>query len=68
MKARGHDQPHDVERQHEHGPDATGGAGYHGHAGQHAQMVADFRRRFVVSLALTLPVIALAPVIHPDRH
>ena len=63
MKARGHDQPHDVERQHEHGPDATGGAGYHGHAGQHAQMVADFRRRFWASLALTVPVIALAPVI-----
>ena len=70
MKARGYDQPHDVERQHEHRPDATDSAGYHGHAGHyaqmaghHAQMVADFRRRFWASLALTVPVIALAPVI-----
>ncbi len=29
----------------------------------HAQMVADFRRRFWVSLVLTIPVLALAPLI-----
>ncbi|MFP3869584.1 MAG: hypothetical protein ACLFVT_01715, partial [Syntrophobacteria bacterium] len=29
----------------------------------HARMVADFRRRFLVSLALTVPVLALAPLI-----
>ena len=63
MRARGHDHSHDVERQHEHGPDTTDGAGYHGHAGHHAQMVADFRRRFWASLVLTVPVVALAPVI-----
>ena len=38
-----------------------GGHGAHaahagGHAGHHAHMVADFRRRFWVSLVLTLPV------------
>ncbi len=33
-----------------------------GHA-HHAQMVADFRRRFWVSLVLTVPVLALAPLI-----
>ena len=63
MQARGYNQRHDVERQHEHGRDATGGAGYHGPVGHHAQMVADFRRRFWTSLALTVPVIALAPMI-----
>ena len=36
----------------------------HGHAGHdHAGMVADFRRRFWVSALLTVPVLALSPVI-----
>ena len=35
----------------------------HDHHDHHAQMVADFRRRFWVSLALTVPVLALAPLI-----
>jgi len=34
----------------------------HGHH-DHAAMVADFRRRFWISLALTVPVLALAPMI-----
>jgi Cu2+-exporting ATPase len=34
-----------------------------GHAGHHAAMVADFRRRFFVSLALTVPVVLLSPMI-----
>ena len=39
-----------------------GGHGGHGHH-DHAAMVADFRRRFWISLALTVPVLALAPMI-----
>ena len=41
------------------------GAGDHGgHAGHdHAAMVADFRRRFWISLTLTVPVLALSPMI-----
>ena len=36
----------------------------HGHAGHdHGAMVSDFRRRFWVSLALTVPVLALSPMI-----
>jgi len=36
----------------------------HGHAGHdHGAMVSDFRRRFWISLALTLPVLALSPMI-----
>lgn len=35
-------------------------AGHHSH---HAHMVADFRRRFWVTLALTVPILALAPLI-----
>jgi len=34
-----------------------------GHAEGHAHMVADFRRRFWVSLVLTIPVIVLSPMI-----
>jgi len=36
---------------------------HEGHEDHHAQMVRDFRRRFWVSLALTLPVLLLSPAI-----
>jgi P-type Cu2+ transporter len=39
-------------------PNRHGGGGSH-----HAQMVADFRRRFWVSLILSVPVLALSPLI-----
>jgi Cu2+-exporting ATPase len=39
-------------------------AGHSGHAGHdHSQMVADFRKRFWISLLLTIPVLALSPMI-----
>ena len=38
--------------------------GHSGHAGHdHGQMVADFRKRFWVCLLLTIPVLALSPMI-----
>ena len=43
-----------------HGHDGCQQGGHHDH---HAHMVADFRRRFWVSLILTLPVLILAPLI-----
>ncbi len=47
---------------HEHGRDA--GHAAHGHAGHgHAGMVADFKRRFWISLAFTLPILTLSPMI-----
>jgi len=39
------------------------GHGKGDHHQHHAHMVADFRRRFWVSLALTIPVLALSPMI-----
>jgi len=36
---------------------------HHDHQSHHARMVADFRRRFWVSLALTAPVVALSPLV-----
>jgi len=35
----------------------------HGHQDHHAHMVADFRRRFWVSLVITVPVLLLSPLI-----
>jgi len=42
---------------------SDGGHEHHDHHQHHAHMVADFRRRFWISTALTLPVLALAPLI-----
>ena len=39
----------------------SGGGG--GHASHHAHMVADFRKRFFVSLVATVPILALSPLI-----
>jgi P-type Cu2+ transporter len=49
----------------------SGGGGHQGHEGHqgnhkgdhHAHMVADFRRRFWISLGLTIPMLALSPMI-----
>jgi Cu2+-exporting ATPase len=35
----------------------------HGHRAHHAHMAADFRRRFWISLILTLPILALSPML-----
>ena len=42
-----------------------GGKGHQGHQGgdHHAHMVADFRKRFWISLALTVPMLVLSPMI-----
>lgn len=42
----------------DHGPN-----GHQDHQSHHAHMVADFRRRLWISLILTLPILALAPLI-----
>jgi Cu2+-exporting ATPase len=47
---------------HHHSSHNQGQGGHHG-GHDHAAMIADFRRRFWVSLALTLPVLALSPMI-----
>jgi len=59
---------HRHETSHEGGTHAGHDMGHahmgHGHGGHdHAAMVADFRKRFWVSLVLTLPVLALSPLI-----
>lgn len=39
-----------------------GDSGHHGHSG-HGDMVEDFKKRFFVSLILTIPILALSPMI-----
>ena len=57
MNENHHPKQHHHEEHHGHGHD---GGGHHDH---HAHMVADFKQRFWVSLVLTIPVVALAPMI-----
>lgn len=45
---------------HEHGGHAGGG---HDHSGHHEHMVADFKKRFWISLIITVPVLILSPMI-----
>ncbi len=59
-----HGMPHDRdirEGQADHAGRETSEQGEHGQ--HHARMVADFRRRFWVSLVLTVPILALSPMI-----
>jgi Cu2+-exporting ATPase len=39
------------------------GHDHHDHQAHHAQMVADFRRRFWISLVVTIPILALSPML-----
>ncbi len=50
----------------EHGEHAGMARG--GHGDHHAHMVADFRRRFWVCLAVTVPVLLLSPLIQDTLH
>ena len=58
-----HDQPEEGNGSGQEGHGEHGG--HEGHDGEshHAHMVRDFRRRFWISLVLTLPIVALAPMI-----
>ena len=50
--------------QHHTHKNTTGAHGkHHSHHDHHAMMVADFRRRFFVCLIVTLPILALSPMI-----
>jgi Cu2+-exporting ATPase len=58
MEPMGH-EGHDTRAMHGHERPETG----HRHARHHGHMVADFRKRFWVSLAATAPVLVLSPMI-----
>jgi P-type Cu2+ transporter len=56
-----HGNPPDLAAVTQHGRAEPSHAGHGGH--DHGAMIADFRRRFWVSLALTVPIVALSPMI-----
>jgi Cu2+-exporting ATPase len=58
-------RPHNGVPEHVHAADKSGIADDHGgHGGHdHEAMIVDFRRRFWVSLALTVPILLLSPMI-----
>lgn len=59
MNMSGHDMGHDMSMNTEHGSMASHGD----HGSHHAMMVADFRRRFWVSLVISIPILLLSPLI-----
>lgn len=52
-----------VDEKHEHHEHQHAQHTRHDHAEHHRMMISDFRRRFYVTIALTLPVLALTPFI-----
>ncbi len=59
---KGHDESTIQEEQGQSGPEKHADHGSHGHHG-HEEMVEDFKKRFFVSLVLTIPILALSPMI-----
>nr|WP_269430797.1 heavy metal translocating P-type ATPase [Methanosarcina siciliae] len=60
MNPQGHDQHEGMQ----HEGHEMGGKGHgKGHGDHHAHMLADFRKRFIVSFILTFPVLLLSPMI-----
>lgn len=57
---KNHDHSHDHSNQHhEH----SGHHGHGGHGGHHEHMVEDFKKRFWISLVLSIPILYLSPMI-----
>jgi Cu2+-exporting ATPase len=51
---------HQMHKEHSHGADKHSGHGGHAH---HAGMIEDFKKRFYLVLVLTIPIMALSPMI-----
>jgi Cu2+-exporting ATPase len=65
-RPQGHDKQNwlEAEAQLSHtGANHTDHSGHADHADHHAHMAADFRKRFWISLALTLPILLLSPML-----
>ncbi len=56
-----HQEEHNDNHEHAHGH--GNGHDHHDHSEHHAMMIKDFKKRFWISLALTVPVLILAPMI-----
>ncbi len=58
----GHEHMHDMSGHSGH-EGMTGHGDHSGHGSHHAMMVADFKKRFWISLIITIPVLLLSPLI-----
>jgi len=58
-----HDQHQEHHHQHENSEHGHHDHSHHDHAGHHAHMIVDFRRRFWISLIVTIPILVLSPMI-----
>jgi len=54
---------HHKTHQHQHNHDNEHNQGNHDHSEHHRHMIKDFRRRFWISLATTIPILLLSPMI-----
>lgn len=50
-------------KHHNHGNRENGHGSHDHHQGHHAHMIEDFKKRFWISLVITLPIVVLAPMI-----
>src|SRR5699024_1611819 len=57
-----HVHNHDSHKVHNHKPGGHDGHEHHGHH-DHGDMVWDFKKRFFISLIVTIPILALSPMI-----
>jgi Cu2+-exporting ATPase len=60
-------QSHDTPEQHGGGEMHDHG-GHHDHHSHHAHMIADFRKRFWISVAFSVPILLLSPMIQSFLH
>ena len=65
VKHQGHEQHEEMKHEQHEGMKHEGHEPSRGkdHGGHHAHMLADFRKRFIVSIILTFPVLLLSPTI-----
>ena len=65
MNKNAHDNHHDSSQPDHDNDQQNHGANHsnHDHSDHHAHMVADFRRRFWVSIILGIPIVLLSPMI-----
>ncbi|HET6567960.1 MAG TPA: HAD-IC family P-type ATPase, partial [Rhodothermales bacterium] len=66
LREAAHEGPHGSHEHGHPGPVEQGHAAHMRHGGgheHHAMMVTDFRRRFFISLAVTIPIVLLSPMI-----
>ncbi len=58
-----HNHEHDNHQMHDQNHTKHAGVKHHDHSAHHKMMIADFRKRFFISLIFTIPILVLSPFI-----